>query len=72
MTRKDYEVIAKAIKGSLILSGKMEWQDHYVKQYRMTAERIADALERDNERFDKTRFMSACGIYPVSNDTEEV
>jgi hypothetical protein len=70
MTKKDYELIAKAIYGSLIQSGKLEWQDQYADQFRMTARHISTALERDNPRFDKDRFMKACGVPGVLINTE--
>ena len=62
MTRKDYILIAEAIKrshdgdvGNLprdgVRTGAFE-----------AAHFIACALLRDNSRFDKARFMSACGF----------
>jgi hypothetical protein len=44
MTKKDYEVIAKAIYGSLIQSGKLEWQDRFIEQHKITARHVAVAL----------------------------
>ena len=70
MTRKDYEVIAKAIYGSLIQSGKLSWQDHYFDQFRMTARHVANALERDNPRFEREKFLMACGAPSVLPNTE--
>ncbi len=69
MSRKDYELIARAIYGSLIQSGKLDAQDCYIEQYKMTTKRVAEALEYTNPRFDKGKFFAACG---VSQDTEEV
>jgi hypothetical protein len=62
MGKKDYELIAKAIYGSLIQSGKLEWQDRFIEQHKITARHVAVALERDNPRFDRDRFMAACGV----------
>jgi hypothetical protein len=67
MTKKDYEVIAKAIYWSLIQSSKLEWQDHYIDQFRMTARHVANALERENPRFNRDLFMQACGVGVLTN-----
>lgn len=66
MTKKDYELLAKAIYGSLIQSGKLEAQDHYIEQFKITTWHVADALERNNPRFDRDRFISACGVPLIS------
>ena len=65
MTRKDYEDLAKAIKGSWTKSQKPELQWHIDFQFRRTAVRIADVLERDNPRFDRKKFLVACGAPPL-------
>ena len=65
MTRKDYEDLAKAIKGSWIKSQKPELQWHIDFQFRRTAVRIADVLERDNPRFDRKKFLVACDAPPL-------
>jgi len=62
MTKKDYELIAKAIYGSLIQSGSLEWQDRFIEQHRITARHVANALERTNPRFNRDKFMDACGV----------
>lgn len=62
MSRKDYELIARAIYGSLIQSGSLESQDRFIDQHRMTARHVANALERENPRFDRDRFIEACGV----------
>lgn len=69
MTRKDYELIAKAIYGSLIQSKSLDWQDLYAEQHHITARHIANALERTNPRFDRERFLTACGVL---TNTKEV
>lgn len=54
MTRKDYVVIAEAIKV------EVQWGD------KETARNIADflcmVLKTDNARFDKDKFLTACGF----------
>lgn len=62
MTRKDYELIAKAIYGSLIQSCSLEWQDRFIEQHKMTAGYVANALGQDNPRFNRDRFMAVCGM----------
>ena len=54
MTRKDYVLIADVIANSqgLTRGGIMD----------TLAQRMADALQGDNPRFDRARFLSACGV----------
>lgn len=51
MTRKDFNAIADALK---------EISDE--KERRRVAELICTVCRRQNERFDKERFMAACGL----------
>ena len=69
MTKKDYELLAKAIYGSLIQSYSLDWQDRFIEQHKVTARHVAIALERTNPRFDRARFLEACG---VPQDTQGV
>jgi len=57
MTRKDYILIAAAIQSAMIqgYSGA-EWARQCV------AHNIALALANDNPRFDRERFLKACGV----------
>jgi hypothetical protein len=54
MTRKDYVLIADVIKNldECIDSDGLE----------ALADNMADALESDNPRFDRARFLDACGV----------
>jgi len=54
MTRKDYVIIADVIKNldECIDSDGLE----------ALADNMADALESDNPRFDRARFLVACGV----------
>lgn len=59
MTRKDYEAIARAIAQTrdLITRPVDSWTvDGALDRAAMA---IADALETDNERFDRERFLTA-------------
>ena len=74
MTKKDYELIAKAINkeaNSLFLADRIVPADpkmnvrmatwaHTVAGY--IAQAIADNLEADNLRFDRDKFLKACGV----------
>jgi hypothetical protein len=52
MTRKDYVLLAAHIANGV------EWGHIDCAG----VQDIADALQSDNDRFDRSRFMSACGI----------
>lgn len=54
MTRKDYVIIADVIKNL----------DECIDSYALEAlaDNMADALQGDNPRFDRARFLSACGV----------
>lgn len=73
MTRKDYVMIADAIRELLgdieRESGPMAVCDRTRALMagehlgvRHVAMRLADQLRQDNPRFDRTRFMAACGL----------
>jgi len=51
MTRKDYQMIAEVFARSA--------GDDLAK---ILAENLADKLEIDNPRFDRARFLTACGV----------
>ena len=57
MTRKDYTLIALAIKTQCAPHNDSDtvWQ---------VANAISDSLALDNPRFDSFRFMQACGVNP--------
>lgn len=62
MTRKDYVLIAEAIRRATPhplceLDAPLLRQQHG-----NVAARIADALASDNPRFDRARFLTACGV----------
>lgn len=61
MTRKDYELIAKAIKYQSINGKGREIMPVDWAMYTF-AKDIAAYLETDNPRFDNPRFMKACGF----------
>lgn len=55
MTRKDYVLLAQAIRGSFAAVKNAEQQNGV----KTAAERLSDALAADNPRFDRTRFLEA-------------
>jgi len=58
MTRKDYQTIANVFKAFEIegLGRPMDDRDNLAYNF-------ADALELENPRFDRNRFLIACGVY---------
>jgi len=57
MTRKDYQLIASAINGQRQGFGRGE-----TVAISSLAETLADALAQDNPRFDRAKFLTACGV----------
>lgn len=55
MTRKDYVMLAECFARECSEPGK-------AAQLKGIACAIADALARENPRFDRARFLKACGI----------
>ena len=55
MTRKDYELIAKVFKNAQELTTERAGVG-------VTAYLLANELAQDNPRFDRARFLSACGV----------
>lgn len=58
MTRKDYILLAEAISDSGSNLGHDTWDEARKEIARF----IADALASDNPRFNRARFMAACGF----------
>lgn len=71
MTKKDYELIASKIKQQLDLrcrvaypksnEGELIKNDAYFPLTAL-AEHMANALKNDNPKFDRDKFLQACGI----------
>jgi hypothetical protein len=65
MTRKDYVRFAAMLKQQRIDAMKPEYADqhsHYSSYCDGTARCTADVFAADNERFDRARFLKACGV----------
>lgn len=61
MTRKDYELIAKALYQRRLWLSDPDNPDKMLA-HNGTVLHIADALASDNPRFDRARFLKACGV----------
>lgn len=59
MTRKDYIAIAKMIHATI---NSFDNGDRAEIGAEMAARNIADVMQQDNARFDRARFLKACGI----------
>lgn len=70
MTKKDYVKIAKVLKDKRDLLGPQEtWTNEdkrhfagFLQACDMLIESFADMLAEDNPRFDREKFIRACGI----------
>jgi hypothetical protein len=61
MTRKDFEAIAAAMRE--VREIPSVWQnDDTLSGVTLTARKLADVCAGSNGRFDKGRFLRACGI----------
>jgi len=58
MTRKDYIATAE-ILDTLVATTEGEAFDAVLD----AIDAFADMFAKDNERFDRTRFVNACGVY---------
>ena len=59
MTRRDYVLLANVINARLSARPDQE----KAEAYRLIANDLADALATDNPRFDRARFLTACGVH---------
>lgn len=65
MTRKDYQVIANAIHDTAAVC-KPDMANTYAI-LRVLAGRIAFDLAQRNPKFDRARFLAACGVDKVQS-----
>ncbi len=64
MMRKDYVLIAKAIKQSWPMStSHSPMATARRAQHANTVKHVVKALASDNPKFDQTKFEEACGLY---------
>lgn len=63
MTKKDYEAIAKVIHRCLLGERPYdEWEAGFVAGARSIALDLTQIFEADNPRFDREKFLRACGV----------
>lgn len=62
MTRKDYKLIADAIRKATPVALNEKELPLLRQAHANTALRIADALGAENARFDREKFLLACGV----------
>lgn len=62
MTRKDYNMIAEMIRGQLSNFPHLLENPTQFYGFQIAVEGAAKALEVDNSKFDRVRFLQACGI----------
>jgi len=58
MTRKHYVAIAGVLKSTRPAE---HWDANKREQWTLDVRAIADVLAQDNARFDRARFIKACG-----------
>jgi hypothetical protein len=61
MTRKDFQLIAQTI-ADLMASQKDRGAFAHTPSLEEVAQELADALATTNPQFDRTRFLTACGV----------
>lgn len=61
MTRKDYKMIARAIRLQYNIA-KMADEDAAMLRIRKIAGDMAHMFDEDNPRFDGDKFMEACAV----------
>ena len=61
MTRKDYVLISGALKDARNSLGRFA-SPQEINLFHQACFSIASALKEENERFDRERFMTACGL----------
>ena len=61
MSKKDYILIAASIKKTRD-SYQPNWDANLFRALDDAARDLADALARQNQRFDSCRFLRACGV----------
>lgn len=66
MTKKDYELIAGSVRRSLQVAEMLEHnqvkRQAKVNALRLVANDLAGSLYGDNPKFDRVKFLTACGV----------
>lgn len=62
MSKKDYVAIAEIVKQAAPASGMpVMWQTGCNSAREYISRHLADVMQHDNPRFDRERFLQACG-----------
>ena len=63
MTKKDYVLIAKALQLRTVYDAEdMTYAEGWHAGVSSCIDALADVLQRDNPKFDRARFLAACGV----------
>ena len=62
MTKKDFEMIASVLNGSRLVMVEGDYMRGYEKAIKDISDTFATALAAMNPRFDRARFLAACGM----------
>lgn len=62
MTRKDYELIAQLIRDQLDAASNDSAKEHAHAYLGALAKDMAHEFAANNPRFDRARFLKACGV----------
>ncbi len=62
MTRKDYVLISAVLRAERPERDGTKWADGARDLWSTTVLNMARALAKDSPRFDKDRFLKACGM----------
>ena len=61
MTRKDYPMLAEALRKAEPPDASYHGEDEYTG-WKRAVRGVAEALAEDNRAFDKDRFLRDCGV----------
>ena len=62
MTRKDYVLIAEVLKGAITYEKEFNKDEKKAFALQAVAHTFSNVLANENPRFDRARFLSACGV----------
>lgn len=62
MTRKDYVLIAKVINGAVNYEKDFNNNTERAEALTLMAHTFSSVLASENPRFDRERFLKACGV----------
>ena len=60
MTRKDYKLIAGILNGAITFEKEKNEEKSFALM--AVAHTFSNVLAKENPRFDRTKFLTACGI----------